>query len=133
MRSMGAHHVIDCTQEDFTKNGQTYDFILDVAAHHSIFDYKRSLSHNGMYVMVGGAATQIFQGIFLGPLISMISSKKMGILAYKANKHLTTLKELFEAGEIVPVIDKCFPLSEVPDAFRYYGTGEARGKVVITI
>ena len=133
LRSIGADHVIDYTQEDFTKNGQRYDWILDFAAHHSIFDYKRALSPKGIYIMVGGSSARIFQTIFLGPLISMTGSKKMGILAHKPNKGLDFMKELFEAGKVVPVIDRRYPLSEVPEALRYFGEGHARGKVVITV
>jgi len=133
MRSIGADQVIDFTQEDFTKNEQRYDFILDFAAHHSIFDYKRALSPKGIYIMVGGSSARIFQTIFLGPLISMTGSKKMGILAHKPNKGLDFMKELFEAGKVVPVIDRRYPLSEVPEALRYFGEGHARGKVVITV
>jgi NADPH:quinone reductase-like Zn-dependent oxidoreductase len=133
MRSIGADHVIDYTQEDFTKNGQCYDLILDFAAYHSIFDYKRALSPKGIYVMVGGSNAQIFQGFLLGPLISMTTSKKMGILMHKPNKDLAFMKELFEAGKVKPVIDKRYPLSEVPEALRYFGKGHNRGKVVITV
>ncbi len=133
MRSIGADQVIDYTKEDFTKNGQHYDFILDVAAYHSIFDYKRALSPKGIYVMVGGSMALMFQVLFLGPLISMAGSKKMGILAHKPNKDLAFLKELFEAGKVVPVIDRRYPLSEVPEALRYFGEGHAKGKVVITL
>ena len=133
MRSIGADHVIDYTQEDFTKNGQRYDLILDVAAYHSIFDYKRALSPKGIYVMVGGSSARIFQTIFLGPLISMTGSKKLGILAHKPNKGLDFMKELFEAGKVAPVIDRRYPLSEVPEALRYFGEGHAKGKVVITL
>ncbi|NOR17965.1 zinc-binding dehydrogenase [candidate division WOR-3 bacterium] len=133
MRSIGADRVIDYTQEDFTKNGQRYDFILDFAAHHSIFDYKRALSPKGIYVLVGGSVTQMFQVAFLGPLISMIGSKKMGILMHKPNKDLAFMKELFEAGKVVPVIDRRYPLSEVAEALQYFGEGHARGKVVITL
>jgi len=133
MRSIGADQVIDFTQEDFTKNEQRYDLILDFAAHHSIFDYKRALSPKGIYIMVGGSSARIFQTIFLGPLISMTGSKKMGILAHKPNKGLDFMKELFEAGKVVPVIDRRYPLSEVPEALRYFGEGHARGKVVITV
>jgi NADPH:quinone reductase-like Zn-dependent oxidoreductase len=74
--SIGADQVIDYTQEDFTKNGQRYDLILDAAAYRSILDYKRALSPKGIYVMVGGA--RIFQAMLLGPWISMTGSKKMG-------------------------------------------------------
>jgi NADPH:quinone reductase-like Zn-dependent oxidoreductase len=133
LRSIGADQVIDYTQEDFTKSGQRYDLILDVAAYHSIFDYKRALSPKGIYVMVGGSSARIFQAIFLGPLISMTGSKKLGILAHKPNKGLDFMKELFEAGKVVSVIDRRYPLSEVPEALRYFGKGHAKGKVVITV
>jgi len=133
MRSIGADQVIDYTQEDFTKNGQRYDLILDVAAYHSIFDYKRALSPKGIYVMVGGSTARIFQVMFLGPWISMTGSKKMGILMHKPNKDLAFIKELLEAGKVVPVIDRRYPLSEVPEALRYFGKGHAKGKVVITL
>ena len=133
MRSIGADQVIDYTQEDFTKNKQRYDLILDFAAHHSIFDYKRALSPRGIYVVVGGSSARIFQVVFLGPLISMTTSKKMGILAHKPNKDLAFMKELLEAGKVVPVIDRRYPLSEVPEALRYFGEGHARGKLVITL
>ena len=133
LRSIGADQVIDYTQEDFTKSGQRYDLILDMAAHHSIFDYKRALNPKGIYVMVGGSTARIFQAMFLGPLISMTGSKKMGILAHKPNKDLAFMKELFEAGKVVPVIDRRYPLSEVAEALRYFGEGHARGKVVITV
>jgi NADPH:quinone reductase-like Zn-dependent oxidoreductase len=133
MRSIGADHVIDYTKEDFTKSGQRYDLILDMAAHHSIFDYKRALSPKGIYVMVGGSMFRLFQVMFLGSLISMTTSKKMGILAHKPNKDLAFMKELLEAGKVVPVIDKRYPLSEVPEALRYFGEGHAKGKLVITL
>ena len=133
MRSIGADQVIDYTQEDFTKNGQRYDLILDVAAYHSIFDYKRALSPKGIYVMVGGSTARIFQVMFLGPWISMTGSKKMGILMHKPNKDLAFIKELLEAGKVVPVIDRRYPLSEVAEALRYFGKGHAKGKVVITV
>ncbi len=133
MRSIGADQVIDFTQEDFTKNEQHYDLILDLMGFHSIFDYKRALCPRGIYIMVGGSSARIFQVMFLGPLISMTGSKKMGVLAHKPNKDLAFLKELFEAGKVIPVIDRRYPLNEVAEAFRYFGEGHARGKVVITL
>ena len=133
MRSIGADHVIDYTQEDFTKSGQSYDMILDEATHHSIFDYNRALNPKGIYVTAGGSMARIFQVVFLGPLISMTTSKKMGILLHKPNKGLDFMKELFEAGKVKPVIDRRYPLSEVAEALRYFGEGHARGKVVITL
>jgi len=135
LRSIGANHVIDYTQEDLTKNGQRYDLILDVAAHHSIFDYKRALSPKGIYVMVGGSRAAIFQALFIGPLISMIGSKKMGILMWKPSKKedLVFMKELIESGKVVPVIDRRYPLSEVAEALRYFEEGHPQGKIVITV
>ncbi len=133
MRSLGADHVIDYIKEDFTKNGEHYDLILDVMGYHSIFDYKRALSPKGVYVMVGGSSDLVYQFLFLGPWISMTESKKMSLLLHKANKGLADLKALFEAGKVVPVIDRRYPLSEVPEAMRYFGSGKVVGKVVITI
>ncbi|MCH8334577.1 MAG: NAD(P)-dependent alcohol dehydrogenase [Proteobacteria bacterium] len=133
MRSIGADKVIDYTKEDFTKNGQHYDFILDFAAHHSIFDYKRALSPKGVYAVVGGSSARVFQVMVMGPLISMMGNKKMSVLFHKPNKGLDSMKKLFEAGKVKPVIDKRYPLSEVPEAFRYFGDRQARGKVVITL
>ena len=133
MRSMGADFVIDYIQEDFTQNGKLYDLILDFVASHSIFDYKRALTSSGMYVLVGGSMTHIFQTLFLGLLISITGTKKMGILGAKPNKGLALMIELIESGKVVPVIDKRYPLSEVPKALRYLGEGHAKGKVVITM
>lgn len=133
MRSLGADHVIDYTHEDFTKNGQQYDLILDVTAYHSIFDCKRALSPGGIYVMVGGSSAQANQVIFLGPWISMIGGKKMGLLLHKPNKGMAFMKELLEAGKVVPVIDRRCPLEEVAEALRYLGEGHVKGKVVITL
>ena len=133
MRSVGADQVIDYTQVDFTRNGQRYDFILDIAAHHSVFDHKRALSPAGTYVVVGGSTPRIMQVIFLGPLISMGSGSKLCLLAHKPNKGLADMIEFLEAGRVVPVIDRRYPLSEVPEALRYFGEGHARGKVVITV
>jgi len=135
LRSIGADHVIDYTQEDFTKNGQHYDLILDVVVHRSIFDYKRALSPKGICLFVGGSMTRVFLNVLLGPLISMMGSKKMGLGMWKPNKKedLVFLKELLEAGKVVPVIDRRYTLSEVPEALRYLGEGHAKGKVVITL
>lgn len=133
VRSLGADHIIDYTQVDFTRNGQGYDLIIDVKGFHSLFDYKRALNLKGRYVMLGGADALATQVMFLGPLISMTGSKKMGLLFLKANKGMDYMNTLFEAGNIIPVIDKCFPLSEGAKAMRYYGEGNAKGKVVITM
>jgi NADPH:quinone reductase-like Zn-dependent oxidoreductase len=115
VRSIGADQVIDYTQEDFTQNGQRYDLILDAAAYRSIFDYKRALSPKGIYVLVGGSMTALFQAVLLGPWIS----------------DLLFLKELLETGKVRPVIGRRYTLSEVPEALRYLEEGHAQGKVVI--
>ena len=134
VRSIGADQVIDYTKEDFTKNGQGYDLILAVNGYHPIFDYKRALSPKGIYVVAGGSMAQFFQAMLLGPWISMTGSKKIGSFVAKPNqKDLVFLSELLEAGKVVPVIDRRYPLSEVAEAIRYLEEGHARGKVVITV
>ncbi|HLE51986.1 MAG TPA: NAD(P)-dependent alcohol dehydrogenase [Anaerolineales bacterium] len=134
VRSMGADHVIDYTKEDFTQNGHRYDLILAVNGYHSISDYKRALNPKGIYVMSGGSMDQMTQAMLQGPWISMKGEKKMGNLQAKPNqKDLAFLKEVLEAGKVVPVIDRCYPLSEVAEALRYLEEGHAKGKVVITV
>jgi NADPH:quinone reductase-like Zn-dependent oxidoreductase len=133
VRSIGAEHVIDYTKEDFAHNGKRYDLILATAGYRSIFDYQRALSPKGNYVATGGSMAQVFQPMLLGPWLST-GGRKMSNLAMKPNKKdLTFIKELIEAGKVTPVIDKSFPLSELPEALRYYGEGHSRGKVVITM
>ena len=135
LRSIGADHVIDYTQEDFTKNGQRYDFIFAVNGYHSIFDYKRALSPKGVYVMIGGSNAHLFQAMLLGPLISMTGRQKMGSMgvAKPNQKDLVFMKELLEAGKVVSVIDRRYPLRETAEAIRYLEKGHAQGKVVITV
>ena len=133
-RSIGADHVIDYTREDFTQSGQCYDLIMAANAYHSIFDYRRALSRDGIFVMVGGGWIQILQAMLLGPFLSRIGSKKMRFFIAKINtKDLVFLKDLLEAGKVVPVIDRRCPLSEVAEALRYLGEKHAQGKVVITV
>ena len=133
MRSMGFDHAIDYTQEDFTKNGQCYDLILDTKTNRSIFDYARALSPNGIYVTVGGSTARLFQALLLGPWISMFSKKKIRIVGLKPNKDLDYMNELFEAGKVKPVIDGPYKLSEIPEAIRHFGEGNHKGKVVINM
>jgi NADPH:quinone reductase-like Zn-dependent oxidoreductase len=135
LRSIGADHVVDYTQEDYTKSGQRYDLILDVVAYRSIFAYWRALSPEGMFFIIGGSLDTFLQVVILGTLISRIGSKKIGLNAYDSNnkKDLAFLEELFEVGKVVPVIDRSYPLSEVPEALRYLEGGHALGKVVITM
>jgi NADPH:quinone reductase-like Zn-dependent oxidoreductase len=133
-RSMGADRVIDYTQEDFTRNGQKYDLILAANGYHPLSAYKRALSPRGIYVMAGGSIAQLIQAMLLGRWMSEKGGKKMGAVSAKINqKDLVVMKELFEAGKVVPVIDRRYPFSEVVEAFRYFGEGHAKGKIVITM
>lgn len=134
MRSLGADHVIDYTREDFTRNGKQYDLILDLVAHRSVFAYKRALRPNGSYFFVGGSVATIFQILLLGPWIRRTTGKKIRLLAVQPNlKDMVYITELYEAGKVVPIIDRRYPLTEVPEALRYLGEGRAKGKVVITV
>ena len=134
IRSLGADHVIDYTREDFTKNGKQYDLILDVTAHRSVFAYARALKPNGTYFFVGGSVATLFQILFLGPWIRRSTGKNVGILAVPQNsRDLIAITELCVAGKVRPVIDRRYPLSDVPEALRYVAEGRAKGKVVITV
>jgi len=134
-RSLGADHVIDYTREDFTRSGQRYDLILGANAYHSIFDYRRALNQDGIFVGAGGRGglVQMLQAMLLVTLLSRIGRKKMCLFLAKVNKKdLVFLKDLLEARKIVPVIDRRYPLSRVAEALRYLEEGHAQGKVVIT-
>jgi len=135
LRSIGADHVVDYTQEDYTKSGRRYDLVLDVVAYRSVFDYRRALSPEGVFIFVGGSLATVLQVVLLGALISRMGSKKIGLNKWEPNnkEDLEFLAELFETGKVVPVIDRRYPLSEVPEALRYLEGGHARGKVVITV
>jgi NADPH:quinone reductase-like Zn-dependent oxidoreductase len=133
-RSIGADHVIDYTRDDFTRSGQRYDLILGANAHHSIFEYRRALNQGGIYVVVGGDLARIFQAMLLAPLLSRIGSKKTRFFIAKINqKDLVVLKGLLEAGKVVPVIDRRYPISDVAKALGYLEQRHARGKIVLTV
>ncbi len=133
MLSMGFDHVIDYEQEDFTRNGQHYDLILDAKTNRSVFSYVRSLSPNGIYVTVGGSMPRLIQCLLLGPLVSLLAGKRIRIVNLKVNKDLAYMNELFEAGKVKPVMDGSYRLSEVPEAMRYFGEAGHKGKVVISL
>ena len=133
LRSVGFDHVIDYTKEDFTKNGQRYDLILDVKTNRSMFDYTRALNRHGVYVTVGGSLGRLLQCLLLGPWISMTRKKYFRIVALKPNKDLAYMNELFEAGKIKSVIDGPFRLDQAADAFRIFAKGDHKGKIVITL
>ena len=137
VRSIGADHVIDYTQEDFTKNGQTYDLIYCAVGNRSAADYKRALNPGGICVVAGFTTMShmLFQVVFLGAWVSMTGSKKICAMGtVMPNKEdLVFIKELLEIGKVVPVIDRRYPLSETAEAIRYLEEGHAQGKVVITV
>lgn len=134
MRSLGADHVVDYTREDFTKSGKQYDLILELFAHRSVFAYERALRANGTCFFVGGSVGVIFQILLLGPWLKKSKTKNLRMLVVPQNrKDLLAITELCKAGKIVPVIDRRYSLSQVPEALRYVVGGHAKGKVVITL
>jgi NADPH:quinone reductase-like Zn-dependent oxidoreductase len=136
VRSIGADHVIDYTHEDFTNNGQQYDRIYCAVGNRSISDYKRALKPQGVCVIAGFTSLRLlFEHMILGPRRSKAGGKQVGLMeTVKPNiEDLVFVKELLEAGKVVPVIDRRYPLSETAEAIRYLETGHARGKVIITV
>jgi len=134
VRALGADHVIDYTQQDFTQTGQHYDLILAANGYQPLSAYQRALAPKGRYVMSGGSTAQMFEAMLLGPLRSKKGGQQLGNFLAKPNqKDLIFLKELIEAGKVKPVIDRSFLLHNVPDAIRYVEEGHAKGKVVITV
>ena len=129
VRSLGADHVIDYMTEDFTRNGEQYDLILDMRATHSLSDYRRALSPTGRYIMEGGESFRIFQAI----AYSLLDRRHYSLLLHKPNRGLQELEKMLQSGQVKPIIDKTFPLSETVEAMRYFAAGKTRGKVMITM
>ncbi len=134
MRSLGADHIIDYTQEDFTQREGQYDLILAVNGYHPLAHYKRALSPDGIYTAAGGKMAQIFQAMLLGPFMSMGGNKKLGSMMARVNpEDLSFMAGLLESGRVTPVIDRCYALSELPQALHYVGQKHAKGKVIVTV
>lgn len=133
LRAMGADHVIDYLREDFAEAGKCYDLILDVKTSRSPFAYARALNLNGTYATVGGSLPRLLQTLVLGPLLGRLRHKHMRVVGLKPNKDLDYMSELFEAGKLRPVLDTSFKLADVPEAFRLFGTGDHRGKIIVTM
>jgi NADPH:quinone reductase-like Zn-dependent oxidoreductase len=130
LRSIGADHVSDYTQEDFTKNGEIYVVILEVVGKSSFSRGLRSLEQNGTYLMANPRLLQVFRGL----LATMTSGKKViSQTARGTIEDLIFLRELVEAGMIISVIDRRYPLEQVPEAHRYVETGHKKGNVVISV
>lgn len=137
VRSIGANRVIDYTKEDFAQADQRYDVMLDLVGNRSLSDCMGTLSRQGTYVLVGvsdmdrwfGLARQI-KALSLSPFVR----QRVRVFLVRHNRaDLAVLKELVEAGKVTPVIDRRYPLRDVPEALRYQGEGHSRGKIVITV
>jgi NADPH:quinone reductase-like Zn-dependent oxidoreductase len=138
VRSIGADWVIDYTQEDFSRIGQRYDLLVDMVGNRSLSERRRVLAPKGILVAVGGPS----KGRWIGPMadwvkmavVSQIVSQSMVFFMLKLNREdLVMVNEFLEAGSVTPVVDRTYPLSDIAGAFRYFGTGHAKGKVVITM
>jgi NADPH:quinone reductase-like Zn-dependent oxidoreductase len=130
VRSSGADQVMDYTQEDFTRSGQRYDLILDMIGNHSVSDCRRALTPEGSLVLVGGPLAGMLKAVALS---RFVSQNLVMMVAKSTREGLTILGQLLEAGKVTPVIDRRYPLNEVPEAIRYLEEGHASGKVVITV
>lgn len=133
-RALGADHVIDYTREDFSRTGKHYDLIFAANGNRSMSDYERALTPMGIFVMAGGTNAQMFQAILFGRLKTKQGGRTMKIfLASSSPNDLAIVKDLIEAGQIRPVMDRCYSLEQTAEAMRYLETGHAKGKIVIRI
>lgn len=133
LRNLGFDHVIDYRQQDFTKSEETYDLIVDVKTDRPASNYLRALKPNGAYVTVGGFMNRVFEILVVGLAIRPFTRKSLRVLGLRPNKHLGYVNELFEAGELVPVVDRVFRFSDLAAALEFYGSKEFVGKVVIAL
>lgn len=134
VRSVGADHVIDYTQKDFTKTGERYDLIIDCQNFRSMFDNRRALRPEGTYAMIGGSTARVYQ-LWLLSLIALLTreDRKLCLVYEGPNKGLAELKDLIEAGKLVSIVDRTYQLEEVSEALRYFGQGHHKGKIVIAM
>jgi NADPH:quinone reductase-like Zn-dependent oxidoreductase len=142
VRSLGADQVIDCTQQDFTRNGERYDLILDIPGNHSLTDCRRALTPGGSYVLVGhdnygdgmhrwaGLLPRMFKLMALSPFVTQL--RGMGVTMPDKEEAMALFREFLETGKLTPHIDKTYPLRAVPEAMRYLQEGRARGKIIVT-
>ena len=136
VRKLGADHVIDYTREDYTKKGEAYDLVVEIGASHSISDYKRIMNPNGTFVLVGFSDKIVRRLIYfiIGSRFASRGDKKFTFFIAKSNHDdLVVLKDLIEHGKIMPVLDRCYALTETAQALRYFEEGHTRGKIVITV
>ena len=133
LRELGFHEVIDYTRQDFTRMARRYDLILDVKTNRSPFHYTRALHPEGIYATVGGSTSRLLQILFFQPWFAVFSKRKIRIVVLKLNKDLAYMSRLFEAGKLKPVIDGPFAFEDFRKAFRHFGAGAHKGKVVIRV
>ena len=133
LRALGAHHAIDYRIEDFTRTGKRYDLILDTRSTRSPFAYARALKPGGAYVTVGGDTSRLLQLAIPGWVVARRSGTRLTLVALKPNKDLNYYNGLFESGALVPVIDGVYPLANVRDALRRFGTGDHHGKIIVSM
>jgi len=136
VRGLGADHVIDYTKVDYTRTGERYDWIVDTDTHHFVTRARRALKPNGVYVTLGGETRDLLGGMVAGPLLSLFSDRWSGLMLWWKPMHppdVDRLKELIAAGNLRPVIERTYPLSQVVAALRHVEDGRARGKIVLTI
>jgi NADPH:quinone reductase-like Zn-dependent oxidoreductase len=137
VRSIGADHVIDYTQQDFTRSGQRYDLILDNVGNHSLSDTRRALTAEGTLLANGAPVNGWIGGLshFFTAFVSSVFVPQQGrpFVSMPSQEDLATLKELAEAEKVTPIIDRTYPLSETPAAIGHVGEGHAQGKTIITV
>jgi NADPH:quinone reductase-like Zn-dependent oxidoreductase len=137
VQSIGAAHIIDYTQEDFTQSGQQYDLILDNVGNHSLSDSRAALTPNGTLLANGAPVSGWFGGLgyFLKAMMVSLFVSQQGrpFVSFQTKEDLASLKELAESGKVTPVIDQTYPLSETPEAIAYVGEGHAQGKTIVTV
>jgi len=133
LRDLGADHVIDYRQQDFTRDSQGYDLILDAKSDRSPYDYARALNPGGIYATVGGQIRRLLQASLLGRLISKTHNKHIRIVALEPNKDLAYMNAQFEAGNFAPIIDGPYKLMDTAEALRHFVRSEHQGKIVITV
>jgi NADPH:quinone reductase-like Zn-dependent oxidoreductase len=135
VRGLGADLVIDYTVEDYRSSGKRYDLIIDIAAHGHVLGIRRSLKPGGGYVAIGGTARGYIEAATVGSIITLATDKRMGMLLWRVNdrRDMADLAMMLEEGAIRPVIDRIYPLADTADAMRYLESGEAAGKIVISV
>jgi NADPH:quinone reductase-like Zn-dependent oxidoreductase len=133
MRSLGADDVIDYRRDDFTRDHEPYDLILDLVAHRSVFAYRRALAPGGRYRCVGGSVRALLRVLTIGAAAGRVTRRRLGVLVVREGPaHFEPLAEMCVAGDVSIHIDRTFGLDEVPEALAYVGEGRALGKVVVT-